>query len=109
MKTGRFLINPGRAIAFAAFLAFPIHSFAQPNAGPYGGRAANPDCVYKGVMSDAEIENCTGYRVLYNYAVVSGDAYARTSDRVVVHRTTNTGPASRESYPRAGVRRVSRG
>ena len=77
MKTGQFLINP--AIVLAAFLAFPMHSLAQSNAGPFGGRTPKPVCVYKGVMSDAEIELCTGYRVHYNYAINSGRAAAVAS------------------------------
>lgn len=74
MKTGQFLINPARAIVLAAFLAFPMHSFAQSNAGSFGSRAPKPLCDYKGVMSDAEIQLCTGFRVQYNYAVYSGRA-----------------------------------
>ena len=67
MKTGQFLINPASAIFLAAFLVFPMHSLAQSNASPFAGRAPKPVCVYKGAMSDAEIEICTGYRVRYNY------------------------------------------
>lgn len=74
MKTGQFLIKPASAIVLAAFLAFPMHSLAQSNASPFGDRAPKPGCVYKGVMSDAEIELCTGYRVHYNYAIDSGGA-----------------------------------
>lgn len=72
MKTGKFLIKPASAIFFAAFLAFPVHALAQSNASPFGARAPKPVCVYKGVMSDAEIEVCTGYRVHYDYAIDSG-------------------------------------
>ena len=72
MKTGQFLINPASAIAFVAFLAFPMLSLAQSNVSPFGGRAAKPVCVYKGVMTDAEIERCTGFPVHYNYAIDSG-------------------------------------
>jgi hypothetical protein len=67
MKTGQFLIKPASAIVLAAFLAVPMHSSAQSKAGPFGGRVAKPVCVYKGVMSDAEIEVCTGHRIHYNY------------------------------------------
>ncbi len=74
MKKGQFLINPARAIVLAAFLAFPMHSLAQSNAGLFGGRAPKPVCDYKAVMSDAEIQLCTGFRVQYNYAVHSGRA-----------------------------------
>lgn len=83
MKTGQFLINPASAIVLAAFLAFPMHSLAQSNASPFGDRAPKPVCVYKGVMSDAEIEVCTGHRVHYNYAIYSGRAvqYATYSGR----------------------------
>ena len=69
MKTGRFLINPASAIFLAAILAFPMHSLAQSSASALGDRAPKPVCVYKGVMSDAEIELCTGFRVRYNYAI----------------------------------------
>jgi hypothetical protein len=74
MKTGQFLIIPASAIVLAAFLAFPTHSLAQSNASSFGGRAPKPVCVYKGVMNDAEIELCTGFRVHYNYAVYSARA-----------------------------------
>ena len=69
MKTGQFSINPASAIVLAAFVAFPMHALAQSNASPLGGRAPKPVCVYKGVMSDAEIEACTGHRVQYDYRV----------------------------------------
>jgi hypothetical protein len=74
MKTGQFLINPASAIVLAAFLAFPMHTLAQSNGSSFGGRTTKPVCVYKGVMSDAEIEVCTGFRVHYNYAIDSGRA-----------------------------------
>jgi len=72
MKTDQFLIHPARAIALAAFMAFPMHSFAQSNTSLFGDRAPKPVCDYKPVMSDAEIELCTGNRVRYDYAVHSG-------------------------------------
>ena len=72
MKTGHFLIKPAGVIALTALLASPMHSLAQSNTGPFGGRAQKPVCVYKAVMSDAEIEVCTGFRVHYNYAIDSG-------------------------------------
>ena len=75
MKTGQFFIHPASAVAFVALLAFPMLSLAQSNASPLGGRAQKPVCVYKGVMSDAEIELCTGYPVHYNYAIESGRAF----------------------------------
>ena len=70
MKTGQCLINPGRAVVIAAFLAFPMHSLAQSKASPFVHRAPKPVCDYKAVMSDAEIEVCTGYRIHYNYRAV---------------------------------------
>lgn len=75
MKTSRFLINAANPIVLAAFLAFPMHSLAQSNASISGGRPPKPECLYKGVMSDAEIEICTGYRVQYNYTIDSGRAF----------------------------------
>jgi hypothetical protein len=66
MKTGQL------SIALAALLAVPIHSLAQSEVTAFGGRDPKPVCVYKGVMSDAEIEVCTGFRVDYNYGVYSG-------------------------------------
>ena len=74
MKTGEFLNNPASGIFLAALLAFPMPSLAQSNASSFGGRAPKPVCVYKGVMTDAEIEVCTGFRVQYNYAIDSGRA-----------------------------------
>ena len=92
MKTGQFLINPASAIVLAALLAFPMHSLAQSYDSPLGGRASRPVCVYKSVMSDAEIEVCTGYRVHYNYG--TGPAFAEASG----------GPAVRQvSYSRTGA------
>lgn len=74
MKTGQYLINPASAIALAAFLTLPMHSLAQSKSNSLGSRAPKPVCDYKGVMSDAEIELCTGFRVHYNYAIYSGRA-----------------------------------
>jgi len=95
MKSGQFLINP--AIVLAAFLAFPMHSLAQSNAGSFGARAPKPVCVYKGVMSDAEIELCTGHRVRYNYATDSGRAVAgaRSSGAADFSPSLNRTPAVR--------------
>ena len=76
MKTGQILINPARAIVLAALLAFPMYSLAQFNASSFGGGAQRPVCEYKRVMSDAEIEVCTGFRVRYGYDVYSGGAAA---------------------------------
>jgi hypothetical protein len=64
MKTAQFFL--------AGLLAVPLHSLAQSDVSPYGGRESKPVCEYKGVMSDAEIERCTGFRVQYNYGVYSG-------------------------------------
>ena len=99
MKTGQFLINPASAVVMAAFLAFPMHSLAQSKAGPFGGRAPKPVCEYKAVMSDAEIEVCTGHRIHYNYAIDSGRGAARASAGGTVQQSTNSGRA-----PRPGLR-----
>src|SRR6478736_5388261 len=94
MKTGQFLINPANAIVLAALLAFPMHSLAQSDVGAFGNRAPKPVCIYKGVMSDAEIEVCTGHRVSYNYARDTGTAFAEASE----------GPTVRQvSYSRTGM------
>ena len=71
MKTARFSINLANVIVVAALLAVPVHSLAQSDVTSYGGRDPKPVCVYKGVMSDAEIEVCTGFRVRYNYGIYS--------------------------------------
>ena len=97
MKTGQFLVNPACAIVLAAFLAFPIHSLAQSNASPFGGRAPKPVCVYKAVMSDAEIEVCTGFQVHYSYAIDSGRAATGASAGGAVQQATSSG---RASHPR---------
>jgi hypothetical protein len=97
MKTDQILINPARAIFLAALLAFPMLSLAQSNAGAFGGRASKPVCVYKGVMSDAEIELCTGFRVQYNYTVDSSRAAAEPSPVAPVRQATNS---RRSSYAR---------
>ena len=76
MKTARFPITPAIAIVLAAFLALPMHALAQSGASYFGGSAPMPVCVYKGVMTDAEIETCTGFRVRYGYDVYSGGAAA---------------------------------
>ena len=93
MKTGRFLINPARAVVLAAFLAFPMHSLAQSKASPFVHRAPKPVCDYKAVMSDAEIEVCTGHRIHYNYAVDSSRAATRASAGTV-QQATHSGRAS---------------
>ena len=101
MKTGQFLINPANAIVLAAFLAFPMHSLAQrkasplPKASPSGELDTRPVCVYKGVMSDAEIELCTGHRVHYNYAVNYDRSAAYASASSTVQQVTISRRASR--------------
>ena len=95
MKTGQFFSKPASAIVAAAFLAFPMHSLAQSVASPFGARAAKPVCVYKGVMSDAEIEVCTGYRVHYYYATDSDRAVVRESAGSTVRQATRPGRAAR--------------
>ena len=95
MKTGQFLINPASAVVMAVFLAFPMHSLAQSKASPFGARAPKPVCDYKAVMSDAEIEVCTGHRIHYNYAIDSGRAAARASAGGSVQQATYPGRASR--------------
>lgn len=91
MKPRKFLINPASAIAVAAFLALPMHSWAQSDAGPFAGPAPKPVCVYKGVMSDAEIELCTGYPVHYSYGVDEGRVATRESTGVAVRQATKSG------------------
>ena len=97
MKTGQFLTTS--AIVMAAFLAFPMHSLAQSDASSFGGRVPKPVCVYKGVMSDAEIEVCTGHRVHYNYAVYSGPAITVASAGGTVFREPSPSPRLRAISP----------
>jgi hypothetical protein len=97
MKTDQILINPARAIFLATLLAFPMLSLAQSNAGAFGARAPKPVCVYKGVMSDAEIELCTGFRIKYDYTVDSSHAAVRESAGGPVRQATNS---RRSSYAR---------
>ena len=64
-----------RAIIGAALLLGPVLAVAQSSSGTFtAGSLTNRPvpklvCVYKGVMSDAEIEACTGYRVQYRYGL----------------------------------------
>jgi hypothetical protein len=95
VKTAQILIKPASAIVAAAFLAFPMLSLAQSEASPFGDRAAKPVCVYKGVMSDAEIELCTGYRIHYNYALDSGRTAVRASTGGTVQQSTRPVRTSR--------------
>ena len=62
------------AVISAVLLLCPAIAFAQTSNRPSTTRSltksdAKPVCVYKGVMSDAEIEACTGHRVQYDYRV----------------------------------------
>ena len=63
------------AVISAALLLCPALALAQSAISPFTtGSLANrpapkPVCVYKGVMSDAEIEACTGHPVHYDYRV----------------------------------------
>jgi hypothetical protein len=97
MKTGQILINPARAIVLAAFLAFPMHSLAQFNASSFGGRAQRPLCEYKGVMSDAEIEACTGFRVRYGYDIYPGGTASAAGAGGAVRQVTYSRQASRRT------------
>ncbi len=62
-------------IISVALLLCPAVALAQSSKGSFtAGSMTNrpapkPVCVYKGVMSDAEIEQCTGFRVRYDYRV----------------------------------------
>jgi hypothetical protein len=98
MKTGQFSINPASAIVLATLLAFPMLSLAQSNDSHFGGRAAKPACVYKGVMSDAEIERCTGFRVHYNYAFYSGPTVAEASESPTVRQVSYSRTGYQATY-----------
>jgi len=61
-----------RAVGQVALMACPVLASAGPYDTPgsdhaSAGPASRPPCVYKGVMSDAEIERCTGFPVHYSY------------------------------------------
>ncbi len=61
----------------AAILLCPALASAQSSISPITTTLANraapkPPCVYKGVMSDAEVEACTGHRVTYDYRILYG-------------------------------------
>jgi hypothetical protein len=65
-----------RAIGGAALLIFPALAWPQVKVDPFayhnwtnGHLTVKPHCVYKGVMSDADIELCTGHPVHYDYGV----------------------------------------
>jgi hypothetical protein len=106
MKPRKFLINPASAIALAAFLALPMSSLAQFDSSPIAGPAAKPVCVYKGVMSDAEIELCTGHPVHYNYGVDSGRVATRESTGVAVKQATSSGRTYRSRGQRPSYSRL---
>lgn len=95
MKPSKFSTNRASAIVLAAFLALPMLSLAQSDSGPFAGPAPKPVCVYKGVMSDAEIELCTGYPVNYDYAVDSGRIATRASTAVVAKQAPKVRRTSR--------------
>ena len=63
------------AVISAALLLCPALALAQSSSSPFttssltNRPAPKPVCVYKGVMSDAEIEACTGHKVQYDYRV----------------------------------------
>ena len=97
MNIDPVLITPARALVLAATLAFPMHSLAQFDASTFGGRAPRPVCVYKGVMSDAEIEVCTGFRVCYSYDVYQGAAPVAASAGRAVRPATNSRRAARRT------------
>ena len=62
------------AVISAVLLLCPAIAFAQTSNRPSTTRYltksdAKPECVYKGVMSDAEIKACIGHKVQYDYRV----------------------------------------
>ena len=63
------------AVIGAALLLCPALALAQSSNSPSTIRsladrsAPKPVCVYKGVMSDAEVEACTGHPVHYDYRI----------------------------------------
>ena len=64
------------AVISAALLLCPALALAQYSNSPLAASALTnriapkPVCVYKGVMTDAEIEVCTGHPVQYDYRVL---------------------------------------
>ena len=54
---------PALAPAQSAGSAFTYHDWNN------GHLKVKPHCVYKGAMSDAEIERCTGHPVHYEYDI----------------------------------------
>ena len=71
------------AIAGAVLLIGPTPAWPRSVDSPstthdwtLGDRDVKPACVYKGAMSDAEIERCTGHPVHYDYNIRSRGAAA---------------------------------
>ncbi len=68
------------AVISAAILVCPALASAQSSISPIRANtltnrpAPKPPCVYKGVMSDAEVEACTGHRVIYDYRILYSNA-----------------------------------
>ncbi len=68
-------VRRGLVVVGAALLFCPALVLAQSSDSPLTIRSAStrvapkPVCVYKGVMSDAEIKACTGHPVHYDYRV----------------------------------------
>ncbi len=93
-------IQLGASFFLAAFLALPAHSLAQSSTGLFGGRAPKPVCAYEGVMSDAEIELCTGHRVHYNYAIYPGRSVGVARAGGSVQQATTSNRVSRPTKKR---------
>ena len=79
-----------RALAGAALVLGPALALAQSDGAAFayhdwtgGHHTAKPVCVYKGAMSDAEIQRCTGYPVHYDYAPEASGATANAPQRKV--------------------------
>lgn len=84
MKTRRSPLP--RALAGAALLLGPALAWSQAAPFAYhdwtnGHLTEKPHCVYKGVMSDAEIELCTGHPVHYDYGIKPQSATGRAARR----------------------------
>jgi hypothetical protein len=79
MKIEGARVGTSRDLAWAsigaALLLCPALAAAQSSSGPHRNNlvisrsAPKPVCEYKAVMSDAEIEACTGRRVHYDYRI----------------------------------------
>ncbi len=57
------------AVISAALLLCPALALAQSSNRPAPKPVPQSACVYKGVMSDAEVEACTGHPVKYDYRI----------------------------------------